>query len=298
MSVCKHPWLVAPALIASSASLGGCTSIEGFPRRPETIQVVEDKRSLFFGPSAENAYYAASTEADRRRERDRLVYGKMEVIEYDFEALERALNGTGNSVSLFGDLSVLALTGIASTTGGEATKSALAAMSSGIVGAQGAVSKNLYFQRTLPALLTQMEANRIAVRATIIAALVEKSDADYPLPAAAIDLRRLIRAGSIPASVAGITQQAAAQRDESQAKVDGLRNLSFSSSDSSKTLSAWLNPGGVRDAGRAGALQQWLNARPETFLRIPLEMFVRGEDPRLEPIRQLALQDASLAIMQ
>ncbi len=300
MSVCKYKWLAAPALIASSATLGGCASIEGFQRRPETAQVVDDKRTFFFGPKAENAYYAALTENDRRGERDRLVYGKMEVIEYDFEALERALNGTGNSVSLFGDISVLALTGIASTTGGEATKSALAAASSGIVGAQGAVSKNLYFQRTLPALLAQMEANRAKVRATIIASLMQKTDADYPLPAAAIDLRRLIRAGSIPSSVSEITQQAAEQRDEAQLRVDDLRDLSFSNSPSSKALAAWAKPGGVARPDRVAALQRWLSVRPEPVLRhypIP-ELFIRGADPRLEQIRQFALQDPSLAITQ
>ena len=300
MPICTYKWLVVmPALLAGGASVGGCSSIEGYQRRPEAIQVIANKREAFFGVKAEAVYNATVPEADRRKLRDRIIYGKMEVIEYDFEALERALNSTGNSVGLVGDLSVLTLTGIASTTGGEATKSALAALSSGVVGAQGAVSKNLYFQRTLPALLAQMDANRAKVQATIIASLISKSDAEYPLSAAAIDLRRLIRAGSIPASVTQITEQAAKDKEEADKKLNIVRDVSSSTSPSTKALTDWLIPKGddVVDRVQMGKFQAWLNRQPDQSVRgTPAGIVAFGNRPDFELIRQRALQDPTLAI--
>lgn len=300
MSTGIHTWRRAiPLLLMGAASLGGCATIEGYQRRPETNQVVENKRVLFFGPQAEGEYDRTHSEPERRRLRDRLVYGKMEVIEYDFEALERTLSSSGTGVGLVGDLGVLALTGIAATTGGEATKSALAAASAGIVGAQGSVSKNLYYQRTIPALLAQMEANRAKVRATIVENLIRQTDAAYPLSGAAIDLRRLIRAGSIPASVSEITQQAVEEKTQSEAEVENLRDGSFSSSKSSDALAAWLRPNGKIDADRSAALQDWLNSQPEASQnKIFLGNFIRKSDPVLETLRQRALQDTKLAITQ
>jgi hypothetical protein len=45
------------------------------------------------------------------------------------------------------------------------------------VGAQAAINRDLYYQRTLPALLAQMEANRAKVELTIMNGLA-KSDND------------------------------------------------------------------------------------------------------------------------
>ena len=73
----------------------------------------------------------------------------------------------------------LVLSGLGATTGGAATKAALAAASAGVIGAQGVISKDLYYQRTVPALLAQMEANR--ARATLVILQgIQKSESDYP----------------------------------------------------------------------------------------------------------------------
>src|SRR5438445_5560770 len=141
--------------LTATALLCGCASREGYAREPESRAVMNSARTQFFGPTADDAYYPITRPDERKRVRDLLIYGKMKVIENDFDDLERALNGTGNSLSLFGDLGVLGLNGIGAVTGGAHTKAVLAAASGGIVGAQGAVSKDLYYQRTLPAILAQ-----------------------------------------------------------------------------------------------------------------------------------------------
>ena len=291
------PAAMLPAIIFVTVGLSGCASLEGYAREPESPGLIKGARDTFFGPNADHDYYEASTAEARKRVRDFLIFGKMKVIENDFDDLERALNGTGNRVSLLGDLAVLSLNGVGAVTGGAHTKAALAAASGGIVGAQGAVSKDLYYQRTLPAILTQMEANRERVRAEIYASL-KKPDADYPLPAAEIDLRRLIRAGSIPASISQITQGANVSKESSERAVDVLRNFTFSSAASADQLGAWLAPDGTVDVVRTAAFKNWLKAQPDAaYLEsVPMATIVRAPDPAMETVRQRALADPALGI--
>jgi hypothetical protein len=292
---------IASALTAliASATLSGCASVEGFARDPESPATIAAARESFFGLRADDPYYAAPDAEERKRIRDLLVYGKMKVIEIDFDALERTLNGTGNRVALLGDLGVLGLNGIASVTGGAQTKAALAAASGGVVGAQGAISKDLYYQRTLPAILTQMEANRERVRAEIIASL-KRSDAQYPLTAAEIDLRRLIRAGSIPASISEITQSANESKESSEQAIEALRNIEFSTASSANKLGEWLAPDGSADKVRTAAFQNWIKSQPDSafLMSVPFEIIVRSPDPAMETVRQRALADPSLGIPQ
>lgn len=290
--------LKSVALAGAFIALAGCASLEGYARDPESPALVARARDAFFGENADASYYAAASAADRKRVRDFLIYGKMRVIENDFDDLERTLNGTGNRVSLFGDLAVLGLNGVGAVTGGAETKAALAAASGGIVGAQGAISKDLYYQRTLPAILAQMEANRTRVQAEIIASM-KKADADYPLPAAEIDLRRLIRAGSVPASISQITQGANESKQVSERDIDTLRNLSFSTTAAAGSLETWLVPDHKNpDPVRAAAFQKWVKAQPDsTYLQqVPFYTIVRGDNPIMESIRQRALADPGLAI--
>ena len=136
----------------------------------------------------------------------------MRACDIEFADFERRLYGDGNVVGLGGDLVGLVLTGLIATTGNAATKSALGAASAGVIGASAAINKDLYYQKTIPALLAQMEADRLKALAPITTGL-KLSDADYPLMQAYIDLDAYKSAGSIPAAITAINQNAGDTKD-------------------------------------------------------------------------------------
>ena len=142
----------------------------------------------------------------------------MRAYEIAFGDFEQRLWSDTNVISTGGDLLVLALAGLGATTGSAATASALAAASAGVVGAQATVSKDLYYQRTLPALLAQMEANRDTIKLSLINGLKE-ADEKYSLFQADLDLEALQRASGISAAVTNITQQASTNQMAAQAKL-------------------------------------------------------------------------------
>jgi hypothetical protein len=128
-----------------------------------------------------------------------------------FSDFKRRLAGDANSVMLGSDLLVLALGGLVATTGGATTKAALGAAIAGIAGAQAAINRDLYFQRTLPALLAQMDASRAQATVPILSGL-RLSDEEYPLQRALVDLDALRDAGSIVGAIGNITQAAEQQK--------------------------------------------------------------------------------------
>jgi hypothetical protein len=111
----------------------------------------------------------------------------MRAYDIEFDNFERGLYGQGNSIAVAGSLATITMGAVGGVAGAAVTKAALNSASSAVTGAEGAISKELYYQRTLPALITQMEANRTMVKASILKG-IKQIDADYPLVQAYVDL--------------------------------------------------------------------------------------------------------------
>jgi hypothetical protein len=170
-------------------------------------------------------YSPKQTEEGRQLLRNQIVSGRMNAYEASYSDFKRRLNGDANTLNLAADLSVLGLAGVAATTGSIATATALAAATAGIIGAKGAINSDLYFQRTLPALLAQMDANRARAKLPIVTGL-RQSNAAYPLAIALVDLDALRDAGGIPTAIGGITQQAEVAKVSAETTLSGFNTTS------------------------------------------------------------------------
>src|ERR1041385_2381654 len=115
------------------------------------------------GRGVRNAPPAAKTNI-----RNEIIFARMRAYDITFADFEKRLYGDGNAVTLGSDLAGLILAGLTATTGNAATKSVLGAASAGVIGAKAAIDKDLYYQKTIPALLAQMEADRLQAKAPIV----------------------------------------------------------------------------------------------------------------------------------
>ena len=194
-----------------SLLVAGCAPIRGYPNDPENTDATLARLAPYFDGTKE-LQYLATPPAARTPIRDEIVYARMRGYDITFDDFERKLYGGANAVTLGSDLLGLALAGLTATTGTAATKSALGAASAGILGANTAITKDLYYEKTVPALLAQMEANRLLAKAPILAGL-KLPDADYPLMAAYSDLETYKNAGSIPGAINAINRDAAEAKD-------------------------------------------------------------------------------------
>jgi hypothetical protein len=278
-----------------ASTLAACAAVQGFQNSPEPSSSAEARRAKYYGETADDAYYAAPA-AQREAIRDELVYGKMQVLEDDFLDFEKSLNSAGNYVSVGSDLAVLLLSGVAATTGGTTTKSALAAASAGIVGARAVVNKDLYYQKTLPALISQMQANREKARLVIIQNL-KQPDSVYPLNSAEIDLKKLEEAGSLLNAVNDISQQATSQKNETQSLIQMYQTTTFVKTPTTDKLHSWLFPNGQLDKTRFKTLADWLTNNSDPSLHnVPVATFVSSdvEAATLEPARERATKELNI----
>jgi hypothetical protein len=203
--------------LAVTAMLAACAPVHGFADNPADQAAVQAGLQRYFLADVD-AEYAKKTGADRQAFRDEVVINRLRAYDIAFQEFQRRLWSDANFVSAGGDLVVLALAGLGATTAHAATASALAVASAGVVGAQSSISKDLYFQRTMPALLAQMQANRDRIKVTILNGLA-RPDAQYPLYRANADLDALQAASSIPSAVGDITQQASAAETKAKAEL-------------------------------------------------------------------------------
>jgi hypothetical protein len=176
----------------------------------------------YFNGVKEADYLATADLALRTAKRNAIVLARLRGYDIEFYDFEQELYGQGNEITLGADLTALALGGLIATTGKAATKSALGAASAGVIGAKAAIDKDLFYQKTIPALLAQMEADRLKAILPITAGM-KFSDAEYPLMQAYIDLDAYKNAGSIPAAINQINKAAGNAKDTLQA----LRSTAF-----------------------------------------------------------------------
>jgi hypothetical protein len=223
MSAAKARWTI---LLAGMLTLAGCASVTGFP--DDVLSPKDDlaQTRQYFAPTVVSDYAALTGEAVRRAKRDEVVYGRIHAYDVQYHAFLKALSREAGGSDITGDFLALALNGLGATVGDAGTKAALSAASGGVLGAQGDINKDLFYQKTLPAIVAQMEAQRIQVRAVIEKGLASP-DASYSLPQAIVDLDQYQIAGSLPGALNGISQDAGTKTAQAEKDISFSRDQSF-----------------------------------------------------------------------
>lgn len=174
-------WAVALVL---ALTMTGCVALSGYPKDASDPGAELAGLQQYFSPDIRTQYDAIVDPRLRRDLRDGVAYGQLRAYDINFKAFQKALTGDRNAFSIGTDWILLGLNAAAAAIGGSA---AMSAASAGIVGAKGSVDKELFYQKTLPALIAQMEARRTGALLPIEQGLA-KSDAEYSLHKALVDL--------------------------------------------------------------------------------------------------------------
>lgn len=118
------------------------------------------------------------------------------------------------------DLLQLGITGATALAGAGSVED-LATIGAITAGVRSSVDKRLYFDRTLPAVIASMNAER----ATILADIEQKRSlptTSYSLDSAVSDLNRFQNAGRLEVAIARMTQIAQADNAAAQARLEGI----------------------------------------------------------------------------
>lgn len=162
----------------------------------------------------------APTEDERKAIRNVSIAKHMMAIDDQYDAfignLSKELRGTNAGL----DIGILALTGVGSVVSGAASE--LSAGAAALTGARATLNKELYLERTLPAILIAMDTNRLRISSSITDHM-RLAASDYSLAEALIEVRKYERAGNLNRAITELTSAAstsfaAAEKDYGDAK--------------------------------------------------------------------------------
>lgn len=179
------------------------------------------ERSYAVAPALE-AYYSQPTPEERKRYRDRVIGIYMTAVNGNFIEFKRLLSRENKGANFGLGLGFTGLTS-AATFASERTANILAAGASGLHGAQGQMSREVYFEKTLPALFAAMDANRTRVRANIFKRMQEFDS--YSLTEAFSDLADYEVAASLDRAIETMTSETGKKAAAEQARFENVMGL-------------------------------------------------------------------------
>lgn len=289
-------------MCTAASSLSACATISGVPAP------YQDRAAVL---RADKPYLSADVrtdkDADTKPFRDRVIYARLEVIDLNYYDFEAKLLSAGAGANLGADLAILTLNGLGATTGAAPAKAAFAAASAGVVGAKGAINTDVFYQKTLPALIAQMRADRQTLLVRITAG-IQKPPSEYSLSQALADVDAYYAAGSLPSALTAVTSQAGNRLSSANAQLDLLRSVSWIAPVKGSTAArilAWLYPGGDEtkpvNAANLAALTSWMqNYQADPMLAsIPYQNLLTGsglasgEADRIQAIKDLNIPEVT-----
>ena len=195
--------------------MGACSSFDGRPspvlRMAPKIDLIESNYLPATVVSTYNGYTGDPKEISRKREyRDQVLFAYLDAANARYENYLIALSKQAKGGNVILDIVTLGLTG-GVTVAGQKTAQALGAGATFLSGAQGKINERLFYEQTLPALISMMEAERAKVRAEILTKLTrdEKSSTIiYGITEVLNDVSRYESAASLERAVVRLSQKA------------------------------------------------------------------------------------------
>lgn len=281
--------VLIPSLLA--IVLTGCSSIRAYPKR-----VVDEKTELkylahYFTDDVIQVY-DSKPDDERRSYRDEVVNGRLRAIDLEFEIFQKEINTERNLSQIGTDWAVLGLSGAGTIAGGATTKAILAAISGGLTGAKLSFDKTLYYEKTMPVLLAQMEASRARQLVNIWIGL-QQDPLQYPLTQALVDVDNYYKVGTLPGAIIAISNSAGATTDQAQTQLGQLLQGTYLKDKAGEALRKFWKPDGTTiNAANEQKLKAWLSKNG--FDPGAITLFLRSKedaDARVKAVNDLGLNN-------
>ena len=214
--------------------MGACSSFDGRPspvlRMAPKIDLIEANYLPATVVSTYNGFAGSPQEVSRKREyRDQVLFAYLDAANARYENYLIALSKQSKGGNVILDIVTLGLTG-GVTVAGQKTAQALGAGATFLSGSQGKINERLFYEQTLPALISMMETERAQVRTDIYAKLAKdakSSTITYGITEVMNDVSRYESAASLERAVVRLSQKAGESLKEVENledAVEGIRN--------------------------------------------------------------------------
>jgi hypothetical protein len=239
--------VIFATLGAAAIGLGGCQSLQGYPAPLETPKQALDLVKADTQPAAVTAYAALTDPDQRRTRRDQIVRARLYAIDVNYDDFVRTVSGQQKAFAVGADLVSAGLTGAATLAKSAATKTHLTTYASAALGVRATVDKELFYSKTLPAVISQMDASRKVVLAKIAEGLAQP-DSNYSLVEALADLQDYYAAGTLNGALNQISKDAGAKSAVAQQKIENVTTIKYATDAVHTSLVKYWQPHGQFDS--------------------------------------------------
>lgn len=203
--------------------LASCTSFDGRPTPVLSMNAAVKLVNDTYLPSTVIQTFNSKADSEKRAYRDEVIFVYMTAVDARYQNFLIGLSKQNKGTNLLLDAVVLGLTGGASFAG-ESTANALAAGAAFTSGTQGKINERLFYEKSLPALISMMEAERNAIKAIIIEKVGDNDATEYGMAEALADISDLQNAATIERAISLITEAAGVQASESNQVLRAARD--------------------------------------------------------------------------
>ncbi len=220
--------LVLAALVVSSC---GFLKQPGFPNQSFTPrQDIAELESVFGSAGSLKAYY--SIKNPEVTDRNKLITGRLVLTDLHYIRFIKSLSATKVQIDTALDLAAIGI-GLATTTvGGAAAKTVLGAITTGLAGSRTSISKNVFYEKTVPVLISAMNAARKQALVPILRGIRTRTLAEYPVSQAITDLHAYYYAGTFPGAFEAIQEDSGAKAKNAEDKIQILTRIKGFTTDS------------------------------------------------------------------
>lgn len=203
-------------VLLGCTALAGCASFDGMQepviKSDAAVKTIAETYPLATALT-DMAAMEGQAENRQRAYRNRVLSAWLMAIDMRYDAFRRDLSRGKKGTNVGLDLLTLGLTGTASVWSSAATE--LSAAATGVGGARASVDRELYFDKTLPVLISYMDAERLRLRGRIMEGMKAKVG-DYSLEQGFSDLWLYQSAGSLDRAIGKAAEGAADEREEAE----------------------------------------------------------------------------------
>jgi predicted small lipoprotein YifL len=268
--------------------LAGCGT-PGFPRQSyNPKKQIKQLEKEFNKTDLITEYYATNaTETVKRDARDKMIDVRLALINLNYIQFIAQFSVTKESLDFGTEVTELGLNLATTAVGGAGTKTILAAIASGVTGSKLAIDKNFFFEKTVPVLITSMNAQRKVALAPILIGMTNSTHT-YPLTQALSDIDAYYFAGTFIGALQAMQADAGAK--EAQAEMN-LQSIRFQEDPAAKLIRLWLFPNGPDnpDTNHVAQLKGWFTK--QDFKAKPPQIEVFLEHPEYKSHRQKVVSE-------
>lgn len=203
------------ALIATALALGACSTVTnpGAPDQSFDIdQDIQDLEVVFKrGPTIAD-FYASPTEIGRNQ----FISGRLTLMNIQYIKFIRRFAVEKAQLDTAADILVLGVNLAGTLVGAASTKAILAAISGGTSASRTSINKNFFHEKTVPVLVTAMNAERKQALIPIFDGIKKNID-DYPFAKALSDLHTYYQAGTFIGALQAIQKDSGAKEEKADA---------------------------------------------------------------------------------